>query len=134
MPVDLLIGHREEDGSYTDDEGVNYDDAEQYLETRVLGFCPCGKGTILEYVLGSLELIDWKTIQHEKNVPWDTYFKLWRSKCNFFFGNEMAEDFMWHFLDREDYTDHGGSVPGWLNDKGFALRDAIRQVLEEQDD
>ena len=48
-------------------------------------------------------------------------------------GNENITDFMLHWLDSVELTEHGISVYGsWLTDKGKALRDYLNKVVEEE--
>lgn len=49
------------------------------------------------------------------------------------FGSGGAAMFFYYFLDTKDLTDHGGSVPGWLNEKGDALLDELTEFLENEE-
>lgn len=45
-------------------------------------------------------------------------------------GNDNITDFMLHWLDTVELTDHGSSVYGsWLTEKGKALRDYLKNVV-----
>lgn len=48
--------------------------------------------------------------------------------------NDNITDFMLHWLDSVELTEHGTSVYGsWLTDKGKALRDYLKKVAEEEE-
>lgn len=48
--------------------------------------------------------------------------------------NDNITDFMLHWLDSVELTEHGSSVYGsWLTDKGKALRDYLKNVVEEEE-
>lgn len=107
-------------------EGCHYDNAEQLIQSGILGFCECGiPDRNLKYILGGLRLIN------EKG-PSDLYeWKQWwvshQSKISAHFGTKEAEYFFYYWADKEELTEHGGSVPGWLTSSG----DDLLQMLEE---
>lgn len=51
-------------------------------------------------------------------------------------GNDNITDFVLHWLDTVELTEHGSSVYGsWLTDKGKALRDYLKKaILEEEEE
>lgn len=49
--------------------------------------------------------------------------------------NDNITDFMLHWLDTVELTNHGSSVYGsWLTEKGKALRDYLKKVVEEEEE
>jgi hypothetical protein len=49
-------------------------------------------------------------------------------------GNDNIVDFMLHWTDAVELTEHGTSVYGsWLIEKGKALRDYLRDYYEEEE-
>ena len=49
-------------------------------------------------------------------------------------GNDNITDFVLHWLDTVELTEHGSSVYGsWLTDKGKALRDYLKKIEEEEE-
>ena len=49
-------------------------------------------------------------------------------------GNDSITDFILHWLDSCELTNHGSSVYGsWLTEKGKALRDYLKEVVEEKE-
>jgi hypothetical protein len=110
-----LEGHYEKDG-------IDYDNAESLLQIGFLDFCPCGLPCEnLEYIRIGLQLIDKFRKIHHFN---DDRVTLTQDSINHdkishaHFGNEESKFFFWYWADKEEYTAHGGSVPGWLTDKG----------------
>jgi len=85
----------------------------------MFGFCSCGQPKeVVNYILKSLQLI--KKIQDEvwkKTITWEKYHK----EVKKHYHSEGAEYLMYYVLDKNGYTEHGGSVPGWLTDKGKQL-------------
>lgn len=50
-------------------------------------------------------------------------------------GNDNITDFMLHWLDTVELTKHGSSVyRSWLTEKGKALRDYLKKVVEEEEE
>lgn len=50
-------------------------------------------------------------------------------------GNDNITDFMLHWLDTVELTNHGSSVYGsWLEEKGKALRDYLKNVVWEEEE
>jgi len=35
--------------------------------------------------------------------------------------------FMWYWFDKEELTEHGGSVPGWLTKKGLGMLNKLNK-------
>ena len=49
-------------------------------------------------------------------------------------GNDNITDFILHWLDTVELTNHGSSVYGsWLTEKGEALRDYLKNFVEEEE-
>lgn len=38
---------------------------------------------------------------------------------------------MWYWLDNKGYTEHGGSVPGWLTEEGWKLLEDLEELMAE---
>lgn len=110
----------EEDGGYRDDQGVFYEDSEAFLQCAVLGFCGCGSpGDSLAYILRGLELIG-EASPNERS-EWRDWYVGHRARMDEHFKSTGAEYFFLYWCDKEGFTDHGGSVPGWLTESGRSL-------------
>ena len=97
-------------------DGVTYNSMEDLVETGLLKFCGCGRpGDAVKYVGRALELIN-----QRRELDYEAYVELEEK----IFPVEGASYFMYYWLDNMELTEHGGSVPGWLTEKG-------KQVLEE---
>lgn len=134
----MHIDKFKKDKGYEDADGVEYDDATEFLTSAVLDFCSCGDPeSAMVYVRDVLKLLDDRNIamsEYYENHPgipdsgatelWDH----WKEKfTKVFHGNRGLEYFVYYFLDNKGFTEHGGSVPGWLTDKG---REFIEDVTE----
>lgn len=87
-----------------------------------IGFCPCGQpGLALDYIRKGLKTID--------RSPDQTYDE-WRQSVNNHFKSPQEEYFFYYWADKEHLTDHGGSVPGWLTDKGKSVLKLIEELEE----
>lgn len=116
---------KKEDGYYDQNE-CYYEDAESFIATAILGFCGCGMpDKALEHVRRALQIVDDIKLVQEKKI---TYLQ-WEERKKEVFANEGAEYFMWYFLDNKKLTQHGGSVPGWLTDKGIELLHDLNKLL-----
>jgi hypothetical protein len=108
-------------GGYLDEKEFYFEDAESWLQTKVLGFCGCGAPELsLAFVRDGLQHIEWRL---DSKATWDEK----EAKALELFGSEAGAYFFYYFVDRGDLTEHGGSVPGWLTDKG---RNFIADVNE----
>ena len=88
-------------GDYIDPDGCSWRTPEGFLHGYVMGFCCCGQPEmVLAYVRDVLRDIKNQSCPDKDSAP--TYL-------------------VWYWLDSKDFTEHGGSVPGWLTDKGRDL-------------
>ena len=111
----------EADGAYLDEEGITWKDKESFIVGRLFGFCGCGlPEEVISYIWGALKLFDLQT-NMVKFEEVDGYF-----------ANKGAKYFMWYWLDQKGYTEHGGSVPGWLTEGGKELLLFIESHLTEE--
>ena len=110
------------DGSYMALDGNTYSDAESFLMISIMGFCGCGRPSVLlKYVADGLRLIDdlmsGPDMYHDK-PGWVAFYREHVERCRLLFGTEQAEYLFYYWADKEGLTEHGGSVPGWLDTKG----------------
>ena len=123
---------RNEDGiSYTDESGCYHESAKDYYMHEVFKFCGCGcPEDALDYIYKCLKLLtlgnDWI---NNKESHCD-YWKRYRAECDKVFNSEGAEYFMWYWLDNMELTEHGGSVPGWLTEKGKEVLSDLEEILK----
>ena len=114
--------YKKEDGFYYDEHGACYEDAEEFICTYILGFCGCGMpDSALEHVYKALQLV---AIRHKMK------YEEWADKCREVFANHGAEYFMWYYLDNKGFTEHGGSVPGWLTADGEELLSDLTELVK----
>ena len=99
------------------------DEMSDLLEAN-FSFCTCGQpGTAAKFIVGSLEVIE----QYSTLRPYEA----WRSLEEQQFGQNGANYFFYYWATKEDLLAHGGSVPGWLTDKGKFVLSELRRLLEE---
>lgn len=82
-----------------------------------LGFCGCGlPEDAIDYCYQGLKRVE----------------SLALSKSDFPnpFASEGEEYFFFYWLDKKGFTEHGGSVPGWLTEKGKDMILAIEEARE----
>jgi hypothetical protein len=120
-----------ESGEYMKDD-VWYPDEESILIAEYnLGFCGCGlPEAALMFLLLNLEYIDFRMIGP------DSFKDKEGSNAHWAKVNEIESDiypqygsnyFVWYYLDNKGLTEHGGSVPGWLSEKGKLLLSDLRE-------
>lgn len=101
-----------EDG-YKDEDDCCYDDAEDFLTTKILGFCGCGiPMAAAHFVRDALQ-----NVEDKMRMGYDEGEKL----ANKIYSNDCVKYFTWYVLHEKGFTEHGGSVPGWLTVKGQEL-------------
>lgn len=128
--------YKKEDGSYVDEEGTHYDDAISFLSSGVLGFCGCGNPrSSLEFVRDVLVYID--EPRGNLSKPYAERVEVisrWMDDASRLFQSEGAKYFMFYVMDNLGLTEHGGSVPGWLTEKGRNLMHDISELLTQPDE
>lgn len=111
-----------------------YDDLTDLLMSKVLGFCNCGRpADALGFILGGLRLINEK-YGGESRKGWNDWYEAYRARCAEHFKSGEAEYFFYAWADKEGLTEHGGSVPGWLNSTGEKLLALLEQWEKEEDE
>lgn len=124
MHIDL---HKQEDGTYLID-GTTFEDEMAVFQTHMLDFCGCGSPeTSMRIIHQALQLL--------KN-KWDEtidYNQFDKSTLELF-GSEGIRYFFWYVFDDKGLTDHGGSVPGWLTDKGSELLDDLTEYFNRPEE
>ncbi len=127
--MSYLARFRFEHGEYWDDT-KSANDLPLCLGSRddvlgdALGFCSCGAPDVaLQYVLKILRLVDLKHPRTGTGVPyeeWNTWYgSVYRPQiCDLFHNDGGAEYLAYYLLTDKGLLEHGGSVPGWLTDKG----------------
>lgn len=116
--------------SYLGADGISYDSELDYVCCAVLGFCGCGiPEETAAWVLRGLEAIDAPFQREEKE--WAKFYPQWQDELRSMYGaNDATRYFFWYWCDDKGFTEHGGSVPGWLTDEGKDLRDWLRRLLK----
>lgn len=86
------------------------------IQEDVLGFCTCGDPeSSLKFLRNSLRIV--KKLTDEVHADKISY-KSWNKQVKSLFRNNGAKYFMWYFLEKLGFAEHGNCVPGWLTDKG----------------
>jgi len=127
MDKSWIEKYKREDGYYDEDD-CYYEDAESILTVHVLKFCGCGlPGEAMEFVGKVMRLL---RDMHDDHDVWDAKWK----ELDELFPNDGIRYLVYYYLDNLELTEHGGSVPGWLTEKGKQVLFDIEQTLNEQDD
>lgn len=120
--------YREKDTEgYTDEDGCYHETLNDFITVGVLGFYGCGMPEeAMKFVRNGLEYIQWRI---KSEVPFSEKEK----KEKEVFGNQQIAYFFYYWADKERLTEHGGSVPGWLDKKGEQLLEALQALnLDEE--
>lgn len=107
---------------------TEFDDNESFIQTGILDFCGCGdvEGN-LKFVQNGLKHID-DFHQKHSNRSFNDYYEQWIKNGLSIFGNESARNFFFYWADKEGFTEHGGSIPGWLTEKGRELLEDLNEL------
>ena|SRR3990167_4800414 len=96
---------------WTDETGCFWDNPRDYLHGHTLGFCCCGDPESAdEYLREVLAAI---------NSEYDE--QRWKGIERATGADEGQRYFVFYILDKLELAEHGGSVPGWLTEKGKVL-------------
>jgi len=119
---------KKDDGYYSQD-GCFYGTAEDFIQGEILGFCGCGvPEENLRFIMRGLSHID---KERPDNDP--GWYDEWVKEGIEIFGNDAVRFFFFYWADKEKLTAHGGSVPGWLADKGRELLSDLVEMHKEID-
>lgn len=115
----------EESGYVLEADGCSYDTATDLLHAGILEFCGCGNPDgNLRFVLGGLELLD---EQRPDGNAWELWFAGHMLREQAHFGSQAVADFFYYWCHRQELTEHGGCIPGWLTAEGKALLALLRE-------
>ena len=123
---------KKDDGSYTDEKGIEYCSLEQFLHSGILGFCGCGpRERNLMMVYNLLKLLKESSAVDGISLGmfYRDVFKRY-AQDNW----EPLLHFFWYVMDSREITDHGTHIPGWLEDYNFfeALSMWVRERGEDK--
>jgi hypothetical protein len=123
--------YKQEDGWYKDEDGISYETAESFFQ-GMFNFCGCGCPDLsLEFIKDALQHVsDLSLFVHSKKITWQE----WNATGIRLFHTNGIEYFTYYFLDANELTEHGGSVPGWLTPKGQELLEDLTEYLKKEDD
>ena len=101
------------------------------LQIGLFDCCGCGMPEEnLEYILGGLELIaDRGPELHGPSADQEAWDKWWAQHRDWVVqhhGSMKAAYFFYYWADNLNLTEHGGSVPGWLTEKGNIVLELLR--------
>lgn len=121
------------DGGIEDDEGFFWDSMLDYL-ANLIGFCGCGAPDVaLGYVVDGLKLIQEPFDRPEQFLP-QSYWSDLQARRADHFGANGSDYLFYYFCDFHELTEHGGSVPGWLSDKGKRFLLLAQEALAEDNE
>lgn len=124
---DFMKDYRISDGVYEID-GIVYDTIEDALMMGVFGFCGCGMPLYtLAYIRDELENIERYTewVNENHHITKDIPSPMENNNKEENLGRSY---FIWYWFDKMGYTDHGGSVPGWLTKEGESLLECLKEL------
>jgi len=119
----MYIDKFKKDGGYYSEDGCFYESSEDFIQCEILGFCGCGNPECnLEFIMNGLKYIN--DPQPEDRSKFDE----WIEDGMKLFGSEGAKYFFFYWADKEGLAEHGGSVPGWLTEKGAQLLSDLKEI------
>jgi len=112
---------------YKDEKGCHWDDAEEFLQGSVLGFCCCGNPDgNLKYIASVMQhLLTMKDKMWENKMTYDE----WTADGEKI-GSRTALYFVYYFLDSKGFTEHGCSIPGWLEPDGLEFLEDVIELYD----
>lgn len=127
----MYIDKFQKEGSYYDEDGCCYETAEDFYQSRSFNFCGCGSpDKNLEYIRDGLAHIDKTQPENISREEYHKWYDEWKKEGHEIFGNEKARYFFFYWADMLELTEHGGSVPGWLTEKGRETLADLREICD----
>jgi hypothetical protein len=115
-----------------DEHGNEVESLEDYIHGTILGYCACGSpGSNLDYILHGLRLINEKPPKDFSENIWQEWYPKHEERLKAHFTKNGSEYFFYYWCDKEGLTEHGGSVPGWLDSDGERLL-AILELWDKE--
>jgi hypothetical protein len=101
------------------------EDEKESAILEMAAFCGCGcPEEAMRFVCSFLDIFD----PDNPDDRWlDDTFKALHS----YFQNEGAAYFFYYWMDSRGFSEHGGSVPGWITEKGKRFHVMLREYLSE---
>ena len=103
-------------------EPVEHDEYGQLLQAT--GCCGCGMPD--EHLRFVHQVLEHMAKRHADEYKGDAWEKWWL-EFDAITGSRTATYFVAYWLDQRGYTEHGGSVPGWLDHPGEDLLARLRE-------
>ena len=131
--MSIFEGCTTKDGDFVGPDDCHWDDRLQYVLCDVLGFCGCGMNeAAARWVVDGLSLI--AEMHQRTEESWRRDYADWSDRVNSLYGaNDGARYFFWYWCNDKGLTEHGGSVPGWLEPKGQEVLDVLKEELAKLD-
>lgn len=128
--------YKTEQGDYVFTDECHYDTAADLVQIGMLGFCGCGASEeSLSYVRDGLahinRLREESPKQSNGHEAWNKWWEQWQADGLALFGNDRARWFFYYWADQKGFTEHGGSVPGWLTDEGRELLSDLNEIINQ---
>lgn len=133
MYIDQYL--EEDDGRYCYAERWYGDKVEVYIE-GVFRFCGCGQPEqVIKHVRDGLHHINTipTTDECTGREDWKAEYKEWREKETKLFGSQGGAYFFYYWCDVLGFTEHGGSVPGWLTELGEHVLGDLTEMVNNND-
>lgn len=122
-----------QDGRYYLKNGSSWAAPEMFILEGLFGFCGCGRpDDCLEYIRDALQWIEDGTNLPDLPIEggkWASVYQPWNKKGEAQFGGQGGIMFICYIFDKWEFTEHGGSVPGWLDEKGHHMLDDLNEIL-----
>lgn len=115
----------DEPGWFKGPDGCDYEDLESLIQCGIFEFCVCGNpDDNLAFIMAGLEHIE--SLKADVWTDKKTYDD-WAAEGLLLFGSENARRFFFYWCDKAGLTEHGGSIPGWLDDHGYHALALLRE-------
>lgn len=112
--------YKKEDGYYHYN-GMTFNTAQDMI-SEMLDFCGCGMpDEAIDFVYKALNLV-----KINREMKYDDWYK----EVKKLLPNHGVEYFVWYYLDSKEFTEHGGSVPGWLTEEGVNMMRLIEDYAK----
>lgn len=109
-----------------------YDDPIDFIQQELFGFRGCGcPESNLKFIRDVMEILKWWHF-YMKDKKFDDVYPEYQKRLKDLCSNEGALYLAYYVLHDKGFTEHGGSVPGWLTDNGEELLVDINELLPKE--
>lgn len=134
----LTDQYKDGECGYVYSDGCHYCTPQEVLHSAILGFCGCGAPQMsLSFIRDGLTHIEQRckwpdradfASPEDYEAASKAFWQAIQAEERAVFGSEGGAWFFYYWADTKDLTEHGGSAPGWLSQRGKDFLEELKTL------